>query len=126
MTTIGGWLERWATADDSADRTFLLDHDGGWSWRETWERAALYGNLLRSMRAREDLPLHVGILSENRPEFVFALFGCALAGGVVVGLNPTRRGDAMVRDIEHTDCQILLARNHLHLGVERRSQGDPQ
>src|SRR5262249_28429789 len=54
-------------------------------------------------------PLHVGILSENRPEFVFALFGCALAGGTLVALNPTRSGEALARDVEHTDCRILLA-----------------
>ena len=33
----------------------------------------------------------------------------ALSGIVPVGLNPTRRGAALQRDIDHADCQLVLA-----------------
>ena len=56
-----------------------------------------------------DAPFHVGVLLENVPEFVFLLFGAALAGATVVGINPTRRGAELAHDIRHTDCQIVIS-----------------
>jgi len=51
---------------------------------------------------------HIGVLLDNVPEFVFILGGAALAGAVVVGINPTRRGEELARDIRHTDCSVVL------------------
>ena len=45
---------------------------------------------------------------DNVPEFVFWLEAAALAGAVVVGANPTHRGDELVRDLAHTECQLLV------------------
>ena len=45
---------------------------------------------------------------DNVPEFVFWLEAAALAGAVVVGANPTHRGDELVRDLSHTECQFLI------------------
>ena len=51
---------------------------------------------------------HVGVLLDNVPEYVFLLGGAALSGRVVVGINPTRRGEELARDIRHTDCAVVL------------------
>ena len=48
------------------------------------------------------------MLLENVPEFVFVLLGAGLAGAAVVGINPTRRGAELARDINHTDCQLIV------------------
>ena len=53
-------------------------------------------------------PPHVGVLLDNVPEYLFLLGGAALAGAVVVGINPTRRGAELARDIRHTDCQVIV------------------
>ena len=53
-------------------------------------------------------PFHVAVLLDNVPEFVFWLQGAALTGAVVVGANPTHRGDELVRDLTHTECQFLV------------------
>jgi len=53
-------------------------------------------------------PPHVGVLLDNVPEYLFLLGGAALAGRVVVGINPTRRGDELARDIRHADCQVVV------------------
>jgi fatty-acyl-CoA synthase len=44
----------------------------------------------------------------NQPEYLFALFGAARVGAVVVGINDTRRGEELARDIRHTDCAAVL------------------
>ena len=36
------------------------------------------------------------------------LVAAGLSGLVPVGLNPTRRGSALLRDITHADCQLVL------------------
>ncbi|MET1002791.1 MAG: AMP-binding protein, partial [Acidimicrobiia bacterium] len=51
-------------------------------------------------------PFHVGVLFDNTPEMWFALGACAVSGATLVGINPTRRGAELARDIEHTDCAV--------------------
>ncbi|CAM5450062.1 acyl-CoA synthetase [Streptomyces avidinii] len=59
---------------------------------------------------------HIGVLLDNTPEFPFWLGAAALAGAAVAGINPTRRGPDLARDILHTDCRILVTeRVHLPL-----------
>ena len=53
-------------------------------------------------------PFHVGVLLGNVPEYLFALFGAARAGIVLVGINETRRGEELARDVRHTDCVAVL------------------
>jgi fatty-acyl-CoA synthase len=88
-------------------RPFLLFEDARLSWAETHREACRYANLLLQLRD-PSRPFHVGLLLENRPEFVLAELGAALAGAAVVGLNPTRRGAHLARDVAYSDCQILL------------------
>jgi fatty-acyl-CoA synthase len=57
---------------------------------------------------RQPGPLHVGILLENVPEFPIWVGAAALAGATIVGINPTRRGAELARDITHTDCQLIV------------------
>ena len=53
-------------------------------------------------------PLHVGVLLDNTPDYLFALGGAALAGATVVGLNHTRTGAQLWRDLAHTDVDVVL------------------
>ncbi|MEV5982200.1 AMP-binding protein [Streptomyces sp. NPDC052114] len=74
-------------------------------------RAALLADLLP--RGREP---HIGVLLDNTPEYPLWLSAAALAGVAVAGINPTRRGTELARDIVHTDCGILVTeRRHLPL-----------
>lgn len=70
--------------------------------------AARRGAWLRAGRVSEPAPFHVAILLDNVPEFVFWLEAAGLVGAVVVGANPTHRGDELVRDLSHTECQFLV------------------
>ncbi|MCF3135766.1 AMP-binding protein [Streptomyces olivochromogenes] len=57
---------------------------------------------------------HVGVLLDNTPEFPLWLGAAALAGAAVAGVNPTRRGPELARDILHTECPLLIT-EHAHL-----------
>ncbi|MEU9114158.1 AMP-binding protein [Streptomyces sp. NPDC048483] len=74
-------------------------------------RAALFGELLP--RGAEP---HIGVLLDNVPEYPLWLGAAALAGAAVAGINPTRRGPELARDIVHTECALLITeRAHLPL-----------
>src|ERR1044071_4870439 len=84
----------------------LLFEDQRWTWAQHVRECADRGALLRSLRRPG--PFHIGVLMDNVPEFSFLLGGAALAGAVLVGLNTSRRGEALVRDIRLADCQVVL------------------
>jgi fatty-acyl-CoA synthase len=93
-----------ARADDA--NPGLAFEDQRWTWREHVRECADRAALLRSLRRPG--PFHVGVLLDNVPEFSFLLGGAALAGAVIVGLNTSRRGEALVRDVKLADCQVVL------------------
>jgi fatty-acyl-CoA synthase len=91
------------TQDDSLG---LVADDLRMTHAEVVARAAERAAWLSERRG--DGPFHVAVLLDNVPEFVFWLEACALVGAVVVGANPTHRGDELVRDLSHTECQFLI------------------
>ena len=93
-----------ARADDT--RLGLVAGDLRLSHAEVVGRAAARAAWLRARRAGG--PFHMAVMLDNVPEFVFWLEAAALAGAVVVGANPTHRGDELVRDLTHTECQFLV------------------
>ncbi|MCV7355930.1 fatty-acid--CoA ligase FadD1 [Mycolicibacterium fluoranthenivorans] len=88
--------------------TVAVKHgDRSWTWRAhvadaTRQAAALIG------RADPERPMHVGTLLGNTPDMLTALAAAALGGYVLCGVNTTRRGDALARDIAKVDTQILI------------------
>ncbi|WP_226435445.1 long-chain-fatty-acid--CoA ligase [Rhodococcus yananensis] len=101
--TVATLLARLADVEDRG----LRFEDESLSWSEhvalSHQRAALLRTLLDPER-----PRHVGLLLGNVPEFSLLLGGAAFSGSVVVGLNTTRRGDALARDISLADCQVVI------------------
>ncbi|ADP81306.1 AMP-binding protein [Pseudofrankia inefficax] len=87
-------------------RIGLVFENRSWTWEEVTRASAQRAHVLRSLR--RDGPFHIGVLLENVPDFLFLLGGAALAGATVVGINPTRRGTELERDIRHTDCQLIV------------------
>ncbi|BBX76027.1 AMP-binding protein [Mycobacterium shinjukuense] len=78
------------------------------SWRAHLRDGAATAAALRD-RLDPRRPPHVGVLLQNTPVFSAVLVAAGLSGIVPVGLNPVRRGAALVRDIQHADCQLVLA-----------------
>jgi fatty-acyl-CoA synthase len=76
------------------------------SHAEVVAKAAERGAWLRAQRVVG--PFHVALLLDNVAEFIYWLEAAALVGAVVVGANPTHRGEELVRDLTHTECQLLV------------------
>lgn len=101
--TVTALLDRLAEVDDRG----LYFEDEFVSWRDharlAHRRAAMLRALLDGHR-----PPHIGILLDNVPEFSLLLAAAAYSGSVVVGLNSTRRGESLARDIALSDCQVVF------------------
>ncbi|GBG39800.1 fatty-acid--CoA ligase FadD1 [Mycobacterium montefiorense] len=78
-----------------------------WSWREHLADASASAAAVIGA-ADPARPLHVGALLGNTPEMLTAMAAAALGGYVLCGINDTRRGAPLARDILRADCQILL------------------
>ncbi|WP_324784376.1 AMP-binding protein [Streptomyces sp. H51] len=87
-------------------RPGLRTRQRDWTWDEVVHESAVRASLARALRT--DGPFHIGVLLDNVPEYVFWLGGAALAGASVVGINPTRRGSYLEREVRHTDCQLII------------------
>lgn len=88
------------------DAPALLFEDERYTWREYYQGCCERAEALLAWRRPG--PFHVGVLLENVPEYLFLTGAASLVGATVVGINPTRRGAGLERDIRHTDCQILV------------------
>jgi len=71
------------------EREALVWHGDGdvtrWSYAQLWERAIEVARALRGCGVGKDT--RVGVLMTNRPEWLAAVFGTSLAGGVAVTLS---------------------------------------
>lgn len=71
------------------ERDALVLHTGDdvvrWTYAELWERAVEVARALRACGVGRDG--RVGVLMTNRPEWIAAVFGTSLAGGVAVALS---------------------------------------
>ncbi|WP_235618511.1 long-chain-fatty-acid--CoA ligase [Embleya scabrispora] len=120
---------RWSITLDALLRERAGDHSAGlrdedrvWTWAEVVAESARRAALLRALRV-EGRPWHVGVMLENVPEFPLLLGAAALSGAVIVGLNPTRVGTELARDIDHTDCSLVLT-DAAHLEQLRNAAPD--
>ena len=105
MPTLAAALRARAAA--SPERPFLRFEEETWTFADAFREACRYANLFLKVRDSAR-PFHVGVLMDNLPAFVFVELGCGVAGAALVGLNPTRTGAFLARDVAHADCQIVV------------------
>lgn len=77
-----------------------------WTYRELWERSVEAARALQACGVGKDS--RVGILMTNTPEFLAAMFGTALAGGVAVALNTFSTAPELAQLLKASDVSILL------------------
>src|SRR5436190_18000502 len=100
-------LRRNATDGSIRDRPAVRFGDRVWTHGEYVDEASRWAQLFLA-RAPAGRALHVGVLLDNTPDYLFALGGAALAGAAVVGLNDTRRDEHLLHDIEHTHVGLIV------------------
>src|ERR1700683_3837506 len=108
-------LRRNARDPDIGPRPALKFGDSVMTHTELFEASLRFASMLRA-RLRPDVPPHVAVLLDNTPDYVVAIGGAGLLGACVVGLNHTRRGEHLARDITYTDVQMVITEpRHLEL-----------
>ncbi|HLT26596.1 MAG TPA: AMP-binding protein [Zeimonas sp.] len=75
-------------------------------WATWLERSRRVGHGLRALGLSERG--HVGVLSENRVEWVLAQLGASLVGGITVGVYPTSPTPEVSYVLAHADVEIVV------------------
>ena len=99
------------TDPDTRDRVAVRFGDAAITHGDFYRGSCRWANLMIDRHARRGggvRPLHVGVLLDNTPDYLLAIGGAALSGSVVVGCNHTRRGEHLLRDLRHTDVDLLV------------------
>ncbi|MFZ2308730.1 MAG: AMP-binding protein [Rhodoferax sp.] len=97
-------------ARTSPDRIAIRQKDFGiwkpFSWADYHRRACHFGLGLRAL----GLPAggHVGVISENRIEWVLAQMGAGLVGAVTVGVYPTSPTSEVAYVVGHADIEVMV------------------
>jgi fatty-acyl-CoA synthase len=97
------------------DSVAVKHGDASWTWRDHIATASAQAAAVIAA-ADPSRALHVGVLMGNTPDMLTALAAAGLGGYVLCGINTTRRGESLARDIARVDCQLVLTDpDHRHL-----------
>jgi len=87
-------------------------------WRDlagtdnSWTYAQMHGESLRVAKALLAAGVgrgtRVGLLVSNRPEWLFGMFGAAMAGAVTVALNTFSTEQELAYQLRHADIEVLV------------------
>ncbi len=101
----------------------VLFEDERYVWAEHVEKSAARAALARSLCGPGTT--HIGYLLDNIPELSFWLGAGAVSGAPLVGINPTRQGAELARDITYTHCGLIVTESRsvglldgLDLGID--------
>ncbi|MFT4082540.1 MAG: AMP-binding protein [Nocardioides sp.] len=125
MNVPSTWAEivRLRAGDDGLG---LLFEDDSWTWAQIVQagadRMAVAAELVPAPEGR---PLHIGILLDNVPDFVFWIAGAAMSGAAVVGINSSRAAAELALDIEHADVDLIVTEPRLLALVADGGHGVP-
>jgi acyl-CoA synthetase (AMP-forming)/AMP-acid ligase II len=106
--TLGGWLRE--VTERSGPREALVMHEAQgvtrWSYDELWARANAVARALIACGVGKGT--RVGVLMTNRPEFLSAVFGTALAGGVATTISTFSTPAELEHLLQSSACSVLL------------------
>ncbi len=97
-------------AQRDAQRVAIRQKDFGiWkpiTWAQYYQRACHFGQGLQQL----GLPAggHVGVIAENRIEWVLAQMGAGLVGAITVGVYPTSPSPEVAYVVGHADIDIMV------------------
>jgi fatty-acyl-CoA synthase len=107
--TLGGFLREVCAAHGPKEALVFHLPDGSVvrrSYAEVWEEALTVARALAARGVTKDT--RVGLLVTNRPEWVTAMFGIALAGGTCVALSTFAKGNELEYQLRVADVSLLI------------------
>ena len=106
--TLPGFLRDVASTYSDREALVLRTAEGEirWSYSELWERAVEVACALRACGVGKDT--RVGVLMTNRPEWISAVFGVSLAGGVAVTLSTFSTASELGYFLKSSSAAMLL------------------
>ncbi len=87
----------------------VMHHNGSvirWSYQDLWNESLAVAKSLIACGVSKDT--RVGILMTNRPEYLSALFGTAMAGGVAVVLSTFSTPEELEHLLKMSEASVLL------------------
>jgi fatty-acyl-CoA synthase len=105
--TVGQLLDTAARRWPDNDALIVVDQGVRWNWRELRERARNFaaGLIALGLQPGE----RVGMLATNRAEWLVAQFGTAVAGLVLVNINPAYRTPELEYALRKVGCRALVS-----------------
>ena len=106
--TLGGWLREVTQAHAGREALVFHGPDGvvRWSHDDLWAQANVVARSLVACGVGKGT--RVGVLMTNRPEFLSAVFGVALAGGVAATLSTFSTPAELDHLVQSSACSVLL------------------
>ncbi len=109
---IGQVIQHRGADPGSKDRLFMYFEDERLTFGDYLSWCIRYANMFLKVKAEKKPDcFNVGVLMQNYPEFMIALGACALAGATLSGINTGQKGLMLARDIDFTDCMLLITDN---------------
>lgn len=97
-----------------------------WTWAEVVAESAVRAAALTAHVAPpEGRQVHVGVLLENVPDFVFWIGAGSLSGAVVIGVNASRSATEIAQDVRHADVDVIITESRLRHLVSGSAHGVP-
>ncbi len=115
--TLSGWFR--AICDAGGDAEALVFYEGGlakgerisWSYKRLWDEANAVARALIASGTGKGM--RVGILMTNRPEFISATFGTALAGGVATMISTFSTPVELDYLLQISGVSVLMLERHV-------------
>ncbi len=93
-------------AEKNPDRTFLFFRDEKITVGGLYKKSASVAAALKEFGVKKDDK--VALMLPNAPEFLYAWFGCALAGAMMVPLNTALKGEGLKYIVSHSDAKVFI------------------
>lgn len=95
-----------ARAAEHPDREFLVFEDQRYTYAQVVAHSRTMAGRLHSIGVRSGD--RVALMMANRPEYLFAWFGCSMLGAVEVPVNNAHKGEFLAYVLEQASCRAIL------------------